>query len=226
MDDGRQYIQWTPRVPKWKLRKLYQTDALGIYDQELIDDVGITLYMRCRDILTIQRAQSDRQVRCPRCDRERREVFIERHGGREELLVCPTCGWQITWGAYRKSYHRRQLNPGGAVPAFEAFVRDYEQARTPRDKMLAIDRVIHAFHYSLRDQPDLPTRPAGVNLISGRLTDVVIFLNELSGLESAPEIKENFHAWERTYHQMPWFATPSKRDQEDGEASADREVMT
>ena len=103
MEDGRQYIQWTPRVPKWKLRKLYETDALGIYDQELIDDVGITLYMRCRDILTIQRAQSDRQVRCPRCVRERREVFIERHGGREELLVCPACGWQITWDAYRAS---------------------------------------------------------------------------------------------------------------------------
>ena len=136
--------------------------------------------------------------------------------------VCPACGWQITWEAYRQSYHRCQLNPGGAVPAFEAFVRDYERARTPREKMLAIDRVIHAFHYSLRDQPDLPTRPAGVNLISGRLTDVVIFLNELSGIDSAHEIRENFRAWERTFDQMPWFAKPSKGDQEEGESCADR----
>jgi hypothetical protein len=65
-----------------------------------------------------------------------------------------------------------------------------------------------------------------VNLISGRLTDVVIFLNELSGLESAPEIKENFRAWERTFDAMPWFANPSKGDREDSVVSSDQEDVT
>ena len=46
--------------------------------------------------------------------------------------------------------------------------------------MLAIDRLIHEFHYSLRQPRDLPTRPVGVNLIQGRLRDVITFLNTLT----------------------------------------------
>ena len=34
--------RWAPRVPQDKVRRLYETDARGIYDDELIDDVGYT----------------------------------------------------------------------------------------------------------------------------------------------------------------------------------------
>ncbi len=200
--DGK--IKWSPRVPKWKLRRLYETEALGIYDREQIDDVGMTLYMRCRDILTIHKAKSERLVRCPRCERQRRETFIPRRGGRDEVLICPVCAWHITWDAYHKSFKRRQLNPGGAVPAFTNFVEAYAHARTPKEKMLAIDRVIHAFHYSLKDQPDLPTRPAGVNLIQGRLTDVVPFLDELSGLSSSAAMQKTHKVWRDKYNSAYW----------------------
>jgi len=46
----------------------------------------------------------------------------------------------------------------------------------PSEKMIAIDRVIHEFHYSIKELPDLPTRLACVNLIEGRLTSVLKFL--------------------------------------------------
>ena len=41
-------IRWEPRVPKRKIRLLYETDAKGIYDEELIDDVGFALLARCQ----------------------------------------------------------------------------------------------------------------------------------------------------------------------------------
>ena len=43
--------RWAPRVRRSKIRRLYETDALGIYDDELIDDVGYALLARCRSFL-------------------------------------------------------------------------------------------------------------------------------------------------------------------------------
>ena len=64
--------------------------------------------------------------------------------------------------------------------------------------MLAIDRLIHEFHYSLRADPSMPTRPAAVNLIEGRLTDIVPFLDALSAGAITPEMVATRRAWDRT----------------------------
>jgi hypothetical protein len=200
MTDGREEVRWGPRVPQHKIRRLYEANAAGIDDEDLIDEVGITLLVRCRDILTIHAARQGR-VRCPRCQRQHRETTIERDRGRggdprDEVLTCPVCGWTITWGAYAATTKRKQLNPGGAVSAFRAYVDAYEAARTSREKMLAIDRLIHEFHYSLKNRPGLPTRPAAVNLIQGRMTAVEAFLDELAyGTGAAPQLRANRRAW-------------------------------
>ncbi len=192
MKNGRSEIQWAPRVPKWKIRRLYESEAKGLLDEELLVDVGLTLLLRCQDILTIKEAKHGR-VKCPRCARGRQNTIIERafrkSGGdvREEVLACPQCSWQITWGEYALSFKRKQLNSGGATEAFEAYVKNYHGARTVREKMLVIDRLIHEFHYSLRQQPDLPTRPVGVNLIQGKVGDVVQFLDDLTYGDTTPK---------------------------------------
>jgi len=202
--DGRVDVCWSPRVPKWKVRRLYQLEAQGLYDDELLDDVGWTLYLRCRDILTIHDALNG-TVKCPRCAQARRTTLIPRQTqAREEVLLCPTCDWHLTWYEYHETFKREQLNPGGAGEAFVAFVHDFDAARTPQAKMLAIDRVIHAFHYSLHAQPDLPTRPAGVNLIVGKLTDVVQFLDELSGIENSPAIQQTDAEWRANFTASWW----------------------
>jgi hypothetical protein len=183
MMNGRDEIEWGKRVPKWKLRRLYESDAQGLLDEELLDEVGFTLLERCSDILKVASAQNGR-VHCARCERNGRTTLIERPpttgDPRDALLSCPVCGWQITWGDYHLSFKRKQLNPGGATAAFEAFVETFPRARTPQAKMAAIDRLIHEFHYSYQSMPDLPTRPAGVNLIEGKLEDVIAFLDELT----------------------------------------------
>jgi hypothetical protein len=181
--NGRDEIKWGPRVPKWKLRRLYESDAQGLLDDELLDDVGYTLLERCRDILKVASAQQGR-IHCARCDRQGTTTFITlppaEGDPRDVELTCPICGWQITWGDYHLSFKRKQLNPGGAAETFAAFAENFSQARTPQSKMLTIDRLIHEFHYSYRSMPDLPTRPVGVNLIEGHLEDVIAFLDDLS----------------------------------------------
>ena len=203
MSNGRSNIRWAPRVPKHKIRRLYKSAAAGLLDEELLDDVGITLLLRCRDILTIRDATRGR-VRCPRCARQGEETIILRRSTdgdpRDVVLRCRKCGWHVTWGEYFLSYRRKQLSSGGATGAFETYIRDYEAARSPRDRMLAVDQLIHEFHFSLRHQP---TRAAGVNLIQGRLTDVVQFLDELTYGDQIPKVmKQTREVWRERMAQI------------------------
>jgi hypothetical protein len=46
-------IQWANRVSQIKIWQLYQSDARGILDEELIDEVGIALYARAQSILLL-----------------------------------------------------------------------------------------------------------------------------------------------------------------------------
>ncbi len=205
---SRDEIEWGKRVPKWKLRRLYESDAQGRLDEDLLNDVGFALLERCRDILKVDSAQHG-QVHCPRCERNGQATLIMRPtvkgDPRDAVLTCPVCGWQITWGDYHLSFKRKQLNPGGAVDTFAAFVQTFPQASTVQAKMVAIDRLIHEFHYSYRFLPDLPTRPVGVNLIEGNLEDVIAFLDELTfgdsswkeNLANFRTVNERIHEWIR-----------------------------
>lgn len=201
MQQGREALRWSPRLPKQKLRRLYLEEAKGLCSDELIDNVGMCLYMRCRDILMVKLAREDRRVRCPVCDSAGRETFIQRHGGMGEAIRCPICAWEIVWQDYLKAVKRKQLNAGGAVKAFEAFMGRFEKSGSAREKMLAIDRVIHEFHYSAKERPDQPTRPVGVNLITGSLKSVIRFLDDLtSGDIRDTQMRESRRRWERDLH--------------------------
>ena len=146
MTDNRQDVKWSPRVPKWKLRRLYESTCTGIWDDRLIDDVGMTLYMRCRDILNIHRAKSERKVTCPRCDGRGQTSLIDSSGPRTQPFTCSVCGWSMTWRAYQRAFQRKQLNPGGAVDYFSAFVRQYEKAIrvTPKIRVIRNPRYLQS----------------------------------------------------------------------------------
>ncbi len=195
---GRAAIRWPPRVRKHQIRRLYESIPSGLLDEQLVDDVGISILMRCRAILNISRARRG-EVICPICDREGREVFISRRSrSLEEVVRCPKCRWEIIWSDFLSTFRRRQFNEGGAGPAFRRFIEQYPMCRTPWEKMLAIDLVIHEFHYSLPADPARPTRACCVNLIEGKLLDVVRFLNELSGMtHDQPELKGTASDWKR-----------------------------
>ncbi len=195
-------FKWTPRVPKEKIYRLYQQDITGLYDEKLLDDVGITLYLRCKDILAVKSAREGR-VRCPDCYKELKENYIRRPQIRkketaDQPLQCTVCGCSFLWKDYQKSFKRNQLNAGGAVPAFEAYVREYPRAKQTQEKFGLIDRLIHEFHYSNKQLPDLPTRSVGPNLLNGRLEDIVVFLDELSNGVASHKTETNKKWYERS----------------------------
>ncbi len=192
-EDGVQ-IRWEPRVSQRKIRLLYETDARGIYDEELIDDVGFGLLARCRTFLEAADARRGK-AKCHGCG-----AVIVHPGGhskeaKQRLLECGECGWQVTWGEYFRTMHKKQLSGPDLESLFGNFVARFPRARTPREKMLLIDRLIHGFHHNIETGP---RRPSAVNLIAGRLSEVIAFLNELTyGEGSTPRTRETAAAWRR-----------------------------
>jgi len=188
---------WAPRVSQNKIRQLYETDALGIYDEVLIDEVGYSLLTRCESFMAAVEAVMGR-IHCPVC-----RTMITHSVRREEILRCE-CGWELTWGAYFKTIQGHQLC--GADPVlelFRTFIKDFTASRTAREKMVAIDRVIHGFHYSHKTA--MPSRPVAVNLIEGPLRKVVTFLDQLTYSDkSSPGTQASYLQWRSNIDGQDW----------------------
>jgi len=192
-------IKWSPRLSLNKMRQLYLSHASGLLNEELLEDVAITLYLRCKDILAVNKAKGG-EIRCPFCYEKAIEIYIpvttDEHGKKIDNLLCPECSGTFSFIEYKRCSKRVQLNMGGAEEAFRRFVREYERPASPEKRMLQVDRLIHEFHYSLRSDLEQPTRSVGPNLLDAKLTDVMTFLNELSGLvNDLPELKNSADNW-------------------------------
>jgi len=198
-------VRWAPRVNPHKIRRLYETDARGIVDDELIEEVGFALYSRCQSILIATEAHAGR-VQCPRCGN-----IVPHHGDRNALLQCEQCSWRVRWGDYHKTYQDKHLHGGGALFAFKEYLEAFTKARSPRERMLTIDRLIHVFHCELVQDP---VRSVGVNLIYGKNTrEVTEFLNTLSyGEAGTPELKETRAAWEKKLELSQRYHPIGKRE--------------
>jgi hypothetical protein len=133
------------------------------------------LLERCQNILMIDEGKAT----CPRCE----AIFFVRAPetrGSAEPVTCPTpgCGWQVSGEEYDLSIRHRELHSGKAIPAFAAYLEAFPRANTSQERMLAIDQLIHAFHWDLKAH--LPNRPAANNLIEGSLEQVIDLLDRLS----------------------------------------------
>ncbi len=159
-------VQHAPKVPIGWIVQLYQRDALGIRDDEMVDRVGWRLYERCRAVLLV----SDSRVACPVCQTLFPVPWVGQPPNR--VSVCPGCGWSITARTFHESFEHQDLNGGNAREAFEEYLERYDRATGYRERMLAIDRVIHALHRS----GGLAAR----NLLEGRPRQVLAILDELA----------------------------------------------
>lgn len=189
MNEAEKGIQWAPRVKQALIRRLYEMDARGIQDEELIDDIGWRLYERCLSFIAAVEAVHGR-ARCPGCG-----SIITHDCQPETVLHCAQCGWETTWAAYFRTIQHKQLSGNEVIVAFfQDFVDRFPGAQTPREKMALIDLLIHRFHWNIRYQGN--TRAAGVNLIEGNYHEVVEFLDHLScGEGSTPGVRETWKEW-------------------------------
>ena len=173
-------ISWSPKIRQAKIWQLYQNDALGTVDETLVEDVGLSLFHRCRSIWLVTR----REVECPRCG----TVFPLSEPGTWKMLPgvqsCPApgCGWETTAEQWHDSWKHRDLLGTAALQAIETYLHDYPRARKTEERMLYIDQLIHSFHISLRTGK--VSRSFANNLIEGSHEQVVEFLDRLSAKTS------------------------------------------
>jgi hypothetical protein len=189
MSDNEPPVRWAPRISRTKIRRLYQTDARGIVDEELIDEVGFALYSRCQSILIVTEAAAGR-IACPQC-----ETLITRQSeDPAELLRCATCDWEAEWERYHQTWRHQELY-GGGVDSFQEFNKQWPGAGIPQQKMLLIDQLIHTWHWQARED-HLLGRPTDVNLIDGSRAQAIALLDEITyGPNSAKAMRERGAAW-------------------------------
>ncbi len=188
MENNHPLPIWAPRVKQQLIRRLYESDAQGRLDEELLNEVGWALHARCESFL--QAIQATRGcVLCPVCG-----ASITHNHGAEEILRCPGCGWEKSWQAYFATIQHKQFSGApNIIDLFGDYARLYPQVREAQQKMLLIDRLIHSFHYYLRFGE---TRAAGVNLIEGNHGQVIAFLDTLTyGPGSTPNLQETLEDW-------------------------------
>lgn len=143
----REAIGWAPRVARHKQRRLYAADARGILNEEPIDEVAFAFLARCEGILEATEAHRGR-VRCRACG-----AIVQRKGwDKEEVVRCPACAWEVSWGDYFRTIQHKQLHAGGAGPVFEESVRRLPAAKGPRERIL-IDWLIHQCHRGRTGRP-------------------------------------------------------------------------
>jgi hypothetical protein len=216
---------WAPKVSKAKIQRLYNTDANGIIDEELINAVGWDLWSRCDSILTVTAAHYGR-VSCPSCGANVERPSTQAEPGGEppslwqdaDTLLCEQCGWQLPWKTYHQTYRGKQLFGANAVEIFEAYHKAFPKAAAPNIKMLLIDQLIHGFHTGLTEYG----RPVGANLIEGSLKEVIRFLDRLTnGPASAVGIGNSREAWRRNLESTSWARSFLPTDDEAGEEPAD-----
>jgi ribosomal protein L37AE/L43A len=156
--------------PAAKLIRLYEVNAGGLLDDQLVDDVGWRLWDRLSDVVRV----TEGRVRCPACTTE----FPVRAAGRsaDEVVPCPRCNWSVTPAAWHASWRHRGLH--GACPEFARFVAAWPAAGSIRDRMLLIDAVVHALHAASRS--DMPGNFAARNILEGSRPKIVALLDELA----------------------------------------------
>jgi hypothetical protein len=96
---------------------------------------------------------------------------------------------------YRQSWSKKRIWEANAIPAFEDYFNRFTPKLTYKEKMFLIDRLIHSFHWSLKE--DLPARSVANNLIEGNHDQVVAFLNQLTGIDGDQKAK-----WRETMERM------------------------
>ncbi len=200
---GVEAIRWAPRVPRATIQRLYDSDARGIVDEALIDEVAFAFYARCKSILTATEAFRGRAA-CPSCSR------VIPHDHRPDyVLRCEACSWEASWIEYRRSFQRKQLITQASAAndgPFGEYVRRLPAARGPRQKMLLIDWLIQQLHnWAPRGEPPPLGRSVAVNLIGGSASRVLEFLDGLfAGPRSSEQSRREHEQWRgRVFHQRP-----------------------
>jgi len=201
---------WASKISPHKIKKLYNQDAKGIRDEELIDDIGISLYARVDSMLMVTSSNLGTAL-CIECRSEIPHTY-----NRDFLLQCPRCDWFMSFGEFNDSYKGKTLHGLGAISELKEFHQKYPTAKTYVEKMRLIDYLIHTFHGNLEARP---SRPTATNVIEGSNGEVAHLIFSLAYGEGSVAAAESLEEWlekfSRSIHRKIDPATGKRREGEE-----------
>ena len=204
---------WAPRVSRPQIAKFYRSCGLGLVDEEIIDDIGFALYARCQSILTVMESMRG-NVTCPNCETVIKRVRL----GFNETLQCPECSWERDWNDYKNSFDGKFLNAGGMKPFCIEYEQAFRTARTPEEKMILIDTLIHRCHGEMTGGK----QPGAYAFIEGEPYDTAVFLDRLNYGDLVPEhIKAKRESWRERVAAGPRFWSDQVDRSSDTEAESE-----
>lgn len=183
-------FHWAKKVSRREIERLYESEAQGLLDEDLLDQVLTAIVVRVGDMFEVRQAQKQGRVRCRKCKEFIAQPLWMGGKNREVPLKCAACGWETTCGEYLESYAGKDLLPGSRTELFEEFLQRYPAARSPQEKMLLLDWLIHAFHV----QAGVSSRLVAMNVIQGSRDQLIALLSNLAAGSQGQATKE---AWLR-----------------------------
>jgi len=189
-------IKWAKKVPQELISKLYNQSISGLDNDELANEVGWALFARCESIISVTNGVEEKFIICPECGKN---IDLK-----DEVFAC-ICGFQATLKQFKSSYKKRQLHAANALPIFVAFHKNFPKAKSYGEKLICIDVLIHSFHikssyyktldsYDPENESVALNRPTCANLIEGSLPDVILFLDNLSEINTYPSEKKRWQS--------------------------------
>ncbi len=176
-------FSWSPKVPRAKLARLYESDARMLPDEELADDIGFTLYARCLQGRDERLLHEKGKLSCHGCG-----AVLQ---GKRGLMEC-ACGRQYLFRDCARSFRANNMPSGAASHIFGAFIDDWPRATRYAEKMRLIDGLIHEFHINLRS--GVKGRFVGINLIEGTKKQIADLILSLAGSEWNQDTKATFES--------------------------------
>lgn len=162
-------FKWPDKLNINKLKQLYLLDSKGLQDEIVADEIGLTLYLRCKYGKEDMELMDRYIIRCHNCN-----SIIEGH---EDFREC-TCGYQYSYKEYRRNYRKNNMPTGAAAKVFEEYIHKWIRSRDYNSKMILIDKLLHEFHLSLIS--GAVHRPVAMNFIDGTREKVERIINELA----------------------------------------------
>lgn len=164
--------KWAEKVSRYKLVKLYQDEAKGLLDEDLLNEIGYTFYTRCKQARDTRQRLDKGEIICHYCGEVHQAMSYT------ALIACP-CGYYYTYREYRRSCNANNVPGGRATEIFKAFTDNWLLCKSASEKMLLIDGLVHECHVSA--MTGAKGRSVCMNLMEGTLSQIKDMLELLAG---------------------------------------------